>query len=71
LRKRVLSLPKSSASARKALLASSSANLVSDGKASAAAQVDVPGPAPTSSRLVGAKSGLISQSAFRLALTAA
>ena len=40
-------------------------------EASAAAQVAVPGPAPTSSRLAGAKSGLISTSAFRLAVTAA
>ena len=39
--------------------------------ASAAAQVAVPGPAPTSSRLFGAKSGLTSTSAFRLAVTAA
>ena len=51
---------RSSASARKASLASSSVKRCSDGKASAAAQVAVPGPAPTSSRLVGAKSGLIS-----------
>ena len=70
-RKRVLSLPRSSASARNALLASSSAKPLSDGKAAAAAQVAVPGPAPTSSRLVGAKSGLMSRSAFRLAVTAA
>ena len=42
-----------------------------DGNTSVAAQVAVPGPAPISSRLAGAKSGLISESAFRLATTAA
>jgi hypothetical protein len=70
-RRRALAPPRSSASARSALLASSSANAVSDENASAAAQLAVPGPAPTSSRLLGAKSGVISASAFRLAVTAA
>ena len=66
-----LSPTRSSASVRKASLASSSVKSCSDGNASAAAHVAVPGPAPMSSRLFGAKSGRISHSAFRLAATAA
>ena len=54
-----------------ASLESSNVKSCSEGKASAAAQVAVPGPAPISSRLFGAKSGLILTSALRLAVTAA
>ena len=54
---------RSSASARRAALASSSVKSCSDGKARPRPSVAVPGPAPTSSRLSGAKSGRISLSA--------
>ena len=42
-----------------------------EGRAVKEAHAAVPGPAPTSSRLAGAKSGRISVSALRLATTAA
>jgi hypothetical protein len=56
LRKRVLSPPRSSASARKALLEIQQHKACQRWESRAAAHVAVPGPAPTSSRLAGAKS---------------